>query len=80
MHIMFHITKNSDRTDAAFRYLRVSLFKLHFDRWAQRYQIKEYHFSSHEGNVRIQFSYSSEYSVFGLAWDNYNDYEYTVVK
>ena len=79
MHIVFELTKDSDRTDAAFRYLRVSLFKLHFERWAQKYRIRDFQFSSHEGNVRIQFRHRSDWSVFGLAWDDYNGYSYSIV-
>lgn len=79
MHIRFDIAKSSDRTDAAFRYLRVGLFRLHFDRWAKKHNIRDFHFSAHEGNVRIQFRHQSEYTVFGLAWDNYNGYSYAIV-
>ena len=80
MHIIFKIGQRSDRTESAFRLLRVSMFKLYFTRWAKDHNIKDYHFSAHEGVVRIQFKHSSEYSVFALTWTNYNDYEYSIVK
>lgn len=80
MHIIFKIGQRSDRTESAFRLLRVSMFKLYFKRWAEQHNIKDYQFSSHEGTVRIQFKHASEYSMFGLVWDNYNNYEYAIVK
>lgn len=80
MHVKFQISKPSDTTTTAFRYLRVSLFKLHFQRWADEHNIKDYYITAHEGNVRVQFKHSSEYSMFALAWTNYNNYEYTIVK
>lgn len=80
MHIKFTLFKPGDRTDSAFRLLRVSMFKLYFKRWAEKHNIRDYHFSSHEGNVKIYFKRGSEYSMFALVWDNYNNYEYTIVK
>ena len=72
--------KPSDRTDTPFRLLRVSMFKLYFKRWAEKNNISDYRFTAHEGVVRIQFKHPSEYSMFGLVWDNYNNYDYAIVK
>lgn len=80
MHIIFKIAQRSDSTESAFKLLRVSMFKVYFTRWAEKYNIRDYQFSSDEGMVRIQFKHSSEYSMFALVWDNYNNYEYTIVK
>ena len=79
MHILFKLTKDGDSTMTAFRYLRVGLFRLQFRKWAERHNIRDYQFSAHEGNVRIQFRHRSEYSVFGLTWDDYNGYSYSIV-
>lgn len=68
MHIRFELAGN---TTSAFRYLRVSLLKMHFEKWAQRHNIRDFQFISHEGTVRIQFKHMSEYSIFALAWDGY---------
>lgn len=79
MHIRFELAKPGDETVTAFRYLRVSLLRLHFEKWARKHNIRDFHFSAHEGNVRIQFRHRSEYTVFGLAWDDYNGYRYAIV-
>lgn len=80
MHIIFKIAQRSDGTESAFKLLRVSMFKVYFTRWAEKHNIRDYQFSSDEGMVRIQFKHSSEYSMFALVWDNYNNYEYNIVK
>ena len=80
MHVKFELSLTGDRTDLAFRYLRVSMFRLYFQQWAEQYNIRDYQFSSHEGNVRVQFKHSSDYSTFALAWTNYNNYSYSIVR
>jgi hypothetical protein len=80
MHVKFQISNPTDSTVTAFRYLRVSMFKIHFEQWASENNIRDYQFTVHEGNVHVQFKHSSELSMFALTWDNYNNYEYTIVK
>jgi hypothetical protein len=80
MHVKFNIAQKGDHSDTAFKMLRVSMFKLYFSRWAHEYNIHDYQFIAHEGNVKIMFKHSSELSMFALVWTNYNNYEYTIVK
>lgn len=79
MYIRFELAKPGDETNTAFRYLRVGLLRLHFERWAEQHNIRDFRFIAHEGNARIQFRHASEYTMFGLAWDNYNGYSYSIV-
>ena len=80
MHVKFNIANHNDRSDTAFKLLRVSMFRLYFSRWADENNIRDYQFTVHEGDVRIQFKHTSELSMFALAWTNYNNYEYTIVE
>ena len=80
MHVKFNIAQKGDLSGAAFRLLRVSMFKLYFSRWAQNHNIHDYQFINDAGDVRIEFKHTSELSMFALTWTNYNNYEYSIVK
>lgn len=78
MRIEF-ILATDNYTGTPFSLLRVGMFKLYFNRWAERFNVHDYHIMAHEGNVRVQFKHSSDYSIFGLAWDGYDIYTHKVI-